>query len=250
MSSPTSCGRTNNSPARRVPSSAASAWTRAAGASKAVAPSKCASPCSIQARSRRRKNSSSSSPARNWIPSPFASRASTSTTATSWSSCAKIRIEAGSYVRQNVGTMSNWDQSQFDAALKAHLANTSRTIERVINGRAYFVALAAIRLTVKVSAAKIEAELGRIVRVEKISKKGRKYNRKQLQLTPGRDGRAPLAALIINKRLGRGETFHGLSGRGAYGREMRDAIKYLIGVRKRSVAFIASGWIPALRTPI
>lgn len=143
--------------------------------------------------------------------------------------------------------MSNWDQSQFDAALKAHLANTSRTIERVINGRAYFVALAAIRLTVKVSAAKIEAELGRIVRVEKISKKGRKYNRKQLQLTPGRDGRAPLAALIINKRLGRGETFHGLSGRGAYGREMRDAIKYLIGVRKRSVAFIASGWIPALR---
>ncbi len=53
--------------------------------------------------------------------------------------------------------------------------------------------------------------------------------------------------MIINKRLGDGKTFRGVQGRGLYGREMRDAIKFLIGIRKRSIGFIASGWLGAIK---
>ncbi len=135
-----------------------------------------------------------------------------------------------------------WDQTTFNSVLDSYLAVTSRTLSSALNTKAYYIARGAARVTDKVAVATIEAQLGKIISVERISKKGTKYNRKSLQLTMGRDSRAPLAGLIINKRRGQaGEP-------GLQGRDMRDAIKRLLGARKKSVAFIASGWIPAIKT--
>ncbi len=141
-----------------------------------------------------------------------------------------------------------WEQAKFNTVLKAYLVATTRTVERAVNTKAFYIARAATRFTLRTGKEKIAYELGiTTLRVQKTSKKGKLYMRKAVMLTQATTSDAPLAALIINARLGAGKSFRGVSGRGLWGREMRDAIKYLIGTRKRSIGFIASGWLGAIK---
>jgi hypothetical protein len=54
-------------------------------------------------------------------------------------------------------------------------------------------------------------------------------------------GHAPIAALLINWK--RGQT----GEKGLYGADMRAAIRRLIAVRSRARAYLAAGWIPAIK---
>ncbi len=136
---------------------------------------------------------------------------------------------------------AKWDQTKFNAALKAHLENTSRTVERVVNGHAFHVALAASKLTTKTHPTSIKESLGRYISVHRVSSSGRVSNVRRLRFTQGRDHPAPLAALIVNARRGK------KNEPGLYGRAMTAAMRNLLKVRNRSIAFIASGWIPAIK---
>lgn len=126
---------------------------------------------------------------------------------------------------------STWNQELFDSILKQYLSVSSRDVVTAINTKGFYIARAATRMTMKAGKGKIEAGLGKIVSVKRTAKDGKVSYQE-----------APLAAVIINRRLGRaGEG-------GLYGRAMKKAIRDLIAARKRSNAFLASGWIDAIKT--
>lgn len=139
-------------------------------------------------------------------------------------------------------TKVTWDDARFKRILTEYLKVTSRDTVVAVNTKGFYIARAATRETLKAGKEKIQNELGRIISIQKTSKKGTKYYRKGLVLTHGAEHPdAPLAALILNKRKGRHQE------PGLYGRDMKWAIRHLIGARRRSNAFIASGWIDAIK---
>jgi hypothetical protein len=128
-----------------------------------------------------------------------------------------------------------WDQSKFDAALAEYLKVTSRTVTDAINTKAYFIARKALYLTHKASKRAIQDSLGKIITSR------RRMTTRIASLPSGRTADAPLAALIINARRGR-------AGQpGLHGIAMTRAIADLLNARMRSIAFLKSGWIPAIR---
>jgi hypothetical protein len=137
---------------------------------------------------------------------------------------------------------STWDQAKFDTILKRYLEVTSRDVVTAINTKAYFIARKAVWFTAKADPGKIKSDLGELVRVQRLTKRGNFVWRRELRLTEADEKEAPLAALIINKRRGK----HKQSG--LYGKEMARAIRDMLAARMRSVAFIKSCWLPAIRT--
>jgi hypothetical protein len=137
--------------------------------------------------------------------------------------------------------VAKWDQSEFDATLQLYLRETSRTLRDAVNTKGFYVARGAVRNTLKASRSRIQAELGKNVSTVHSISGGKIYYKRTTELTSSSQHDAPLAALIINKRLGRSHKS------GLYGRDMSRAIRQLLGARQRSVAFIASGWIPAIK---
>jgi hypothetical protein len=135
----------------------------------------------------------------------------------------------------------SWDQTKFDAALEEYLKVTSRTAVDALNTKAYFIARKALWYTEKAKPSNIQGTLGRLVTTRHTTRSGRTVNRRGLELTAARDHDAPLAALIINKRRGLAHK-PGLSGRA-----MDAAIRELIQSRLRSIAFLKSGWLTAIR---
>jgi hypothetical protein len=107
-------------------------------------------------------------------------------------------------------------------------------VATIVNTKALFIARGAMIETPKADKRKIAAELGRIVR------RGKRAG--SVKLAKARDFDAPLAALIVNKKRGR--------GRGLYGTAMAEAVRTLIASRMRSIAFLKSGWIPAIKALI
>jgi hypothetical protein len=136
-----------------------------------------------------------------------------------------------------------FDTSKFNEALREYMRVSSRTLQQAINTKAYYVARKATLYTHKADPTKIQSQLGGYIRVAHTTKTGRTVMRRKLSLTPSRDdAMAPLAALIVNKRRGS----KGLPG--LQGSAMAAAIRNLIAARLRSVAFIKSGWLEAIRT--
>jgi len=120
--------------------------------------------------------------------------------------------------------VSNWDQSRFDSVLTEYVKVTSRTFAQACNTKAFYVARRALYYTPKTSKETIQAELRKGVKVT----------------TPkGLVREVPLAALILNARAE--------EGGGLQGGEMRKAVRKLELARLRSIAYLKSGWIPAIR---
>lgn len=132
-----------------------------------------------------------------------------------------------------------WDQSVFDAVLSEYMRHTKRTYTEVLNTKAFFIARKALAFTKKASAQDIGDTLGRLVAVRRTSLTLRSVKSQRFELAPAREYDAPLAALIVNARAAPGE--------GKYGPQMTLAIRKMINSRMRSIAFLKSGWIPAIR---
>lgn len=119
-----------------------------------------------------------------------------------------------------------WDQSKFDAVLRQYLKVCTRDLVVAINTKAFYVARGATRFTPKADKLKIQSAMLQPVILKR---KNETY------------AYGPLAAGIINKRRGeKGQP-------GLQGRAMAEAMMKFMKARGRSVAFIKSGWLPAIR---
>jgi len=131
---------------------------------------------------------------------------------------------------------TTWDQSEFDRALLSYLRVTRHTLPEVLNKKALYLARGALQFTPRASRAAIEA-LG-IVAYRIASKTGRRL-KKAKAIYNVTDSRARHILLAAWRK--RGE----LSGKSEA--DIQAGVKKLIAARLRSIAFLASGWIPAIR---
>jgi len=131
----------------------------------------------------------------------------------------------------------------FNDALKEYMKVTRRSLQEVLNNKAYFIAVNALNTTYKADKGKITAALGKPVTISYASKKGKARSKKTVAYgsSAKTSSGAPLAALIINARKGRG------GKPGLYGAKMTQAIRKMINARLRAVNFVRSSWIPAIR---
>jgi len=126
-----------------------------------------------------------------------------------------------------------FDHVVFDEAMRRYIEVSRRSPAQICNTKAYYISRKATWFTAKTSRAQISNELA-----------SRVSGSRRLSLRPGtRAGNedAPLAALIIQKL--RGEK----GVKGLYGDQMTAAINELLGKRLKSLAFLRSGWLPAIR---
>ena len=115
---------------------------------------------------------------------------------------------------------NDWDQSKFDAVLDRYIEVNGRDVATILNSKAYFVARRALWNTRKADTKEIRA----------------------LRQARHRDGGLLVGAMIQKQRM----EYLG-AGHGLYGRPMRKAIDQLLASRLRAIAFLKSGWIPAIQ---
>jgi len=104
------------------------------------------------------------------------------------------------------------DATEFNATLRKYVLVSSREIPDIVNTKAFFIARRAVVETPKADFHKISELRG-----------------------------SALIGKIINKRRG----LHG--EKGLYGREMAKMVATVLAARRRSIAFLKSGWLPAIR---
>lgn len=137
------------------------------------------------------------------------------------------------------------NKSEFDRAIKAYLPLSKSVPRVVVNRKAFYIARRACLETPKAKGSKIHRDLEK-----KIVTQSNIVGQKVRFLKSGRMKRgaliyehvmAPLIALIVNARKGRsGE-------KGLYGMDMARASDALEAARMKSIAFLKSGWLPAIR---
>lgn len=125
-----------------------------------------------------------------------------------------------------------FDQAKFDSTLNEYMRWTSKSWWEAVNSHAYYIARKALWFTKKASAADIRSSLRRL---------GLSSSRTTASGRVVEGSEAPRGQLIINaarRKLGLPSI---------YGREMAEAIDKLEASRLRSIAFVKSGWLPAIR---
>lgn len=127
---------------------------------------------------------------------------------------------------------------EFDATLRRYKELSKRDPKKICDTKAFFIARRAVIETPKADKANIKGDLGRLI-VKKREVVGMSLRTVKRFSRFGLEVQAPLVALMINKRRGK--------GRGLYGAAMTEAIRALIAARLRSIAFLKSGWLPAIR---
>lgn len=122
------------------------------------------------------------------------------------------------------------DTREFSSTLRRYAGYSKRALPVILNTKAFYIARRATVETPKASSSKIAKELREPRLQRTVNKKGRATNRK-----------TTLGRLIIMARRARA----GLPGLSKT--ELTSAVKGLIAARKRSVAFLKSGWLPAIK---
>jgi hypothetical protein len=131
------------------------------------------------------------------------------------------------------------DFQNFSRACNEVVKSSERTFPEFANSRMLFVSKKAIEDTEKADASRIAYQLAGNVRTKiRISRKtGKRKAVRQYDVMED-----SLAARIVNAKLkAAGQSL-------IWGRELAKAARRLIGARLRSVAFIRSGWVYAIRT--
>lgn len=124
---------------------------------------------------------------------------------------------------------------QFRAVMREYQKQSKRDDATIINTKLFYIARGAVGITHRADPVIIGMELNQLLKSE------HKWNFVKRYSTRGRDYTVPLVALLINaERKRKGEP-------GLQGQDMRNAVKDFIGRRKKSAAFIAAGFIPAVK---
>lgn len=142
--------------------------------------------------------------------------------------------------------LGTWDQRQFDAALTNYMLYTKRTVPEVLNAKIYYIGRNAIYATHKTDIATIHRELGQkvVTRTDRFKKDGTlskiKKRTTTWTLAQARTKPIPLVWMIVNKRA--------KSMGYSIPRDQLDrAAKRFIGARIRSIGYLRSGWLAALK---
>lgn len=131
------------------------------------------------------------------------------------------------------------ETAHFVKTFGEYIKVTHRSFVDSVNNKLFMIARKASWFTRKTDKKHIARDLGKItfLREKNYNRLYRHTLKKGTQNT-----KAPLAALIANKRLGVKKE------KGLYGSAMRQAIQQLITARNVSIAYIKSGWLPAIQT--
>lgn len=116
-----------------------------------------------------------------------------------------------------------FEQSKFNEVLERYVEAAAKDLATVLNTKAYYIARKSLWFTKKA-----EPKTIRAIQQSATTKRER---------APATGGL--LIGAMINKRLGK--------GKGLYGPPMTRAITSFTASRLRSVAFMKSGWLPAIR---
>ncbi len=123
----------------------------------------------------------------------------------------------------------------FTAVMREYAQASRRDDTTIVMTKAFYIARGAVRNTHRSDKAKVKQELQELVgaRAQKTVTRFGRY---------GQEQEAPLAAILENASRGkRGQP-------GLYGSKMAQAVKSFIGRRLRSIGFLASGFLPAIKT--
>lgn len=135
---------------------------------------------------------------------------------------------------------------------------SSRTFQEILNTKAYYIARKALWFTPKAGNESIQGGLGRVVRSTKtVRSKGFVSRTRRVtswrivyaESMTQRNLDAPLAVLVLQSKLrkaGRPSPWAG-KPRAAGAAAMEAAVRNLILARVRSIAFLKSGWLPAIK---
>lgn len=137
------------------------------------------------------------------------------------------------------------DDRSWQAAMDRYVMLNKRELPEILNAKGLFVALKAYQLTPKTLKATVKSELGEYVKVESLITKGKragsvKSTNRMAWHKQNANG-VPVAAMIINSRRGKA------GKKGLWGKKMENAVIRMIGARVRSTAFMALGWMPAIK---
>ena len=127
-------------------------------------------------------------------------------------------------------------QREFQDALEKCIKETERTYDKFLNGQGLALAKRALDYMQKADAGRVAAALGQRATKVRWNKKGKIVKTRVFD-----DDQNTLAARIINAR--RAEAGKPL----LFGKPLVAAVKKLVGARVRAVAFIKSGYVPAIR---
>ena len=135
------------------------------------------------------------------------------------------------------------NDKEFRQTLRQYIQVSRRTIPEIVNSKAYFIARRAIYETPKANKLAIGKSLSKLLLSLKTTAKGGKMVLKTVTRYGrlGQTSQVPLAALLVNWQRGqRGKP-------GLYGEKMKAAVEHFILNRQRTIAFIRSGWLPAVK---
>lgn len=133
------------------------------------------------------------------------------------------------------------DTREWMAAAKALKAESNRTLVEFINGQAFRVATLAVKkaYTLQADLAQVVTQLGQIGRVEKIVKKGKRKGEVSFGKRLFKDD--SLAARIILKRYNETGQWP------VKGNTMEERVREFVNRRIKTIAYVRSGWIPAIQ---
>lgn len=135
---------------------------------------------------------------------------------------------------------------EFNRVAERLIATSERTYPKFINGQALRVVSFAVKLTGKANAEKIQRQLGTLKTESEVGKFYKNGKRTasgfiRLKKTDWHRMELTLAARIINaRRKHAGEPM-------LWGKALAESARKMTAARARSVAFIKSGWIPAIQ---
>ncbi len=125
---------------------------------------------------------------------------------------------------------------EFQRTLREYAEVSKRDDKTIVATKMFYIARGAARNTYRTPKAKVKQELSALFNGQSVRKA-----KVWAQSASGISSQVPLAALIINAARGRrGQP-------GLYGAEMAEAQRKFAAARLRSVAFIAAGWLPAIK---
>lgn len=135
------------------------------------------------------------------------------------------------------------DTREFQRVAEALLTTSSRTYPQFVNGQMLNVARLALKLTEKADRRKIESQMG-VVKSRQTLRSGKAGAKGWVRITKRVLGAAPEDTMAGRILLAR----HAKTGEWTIkGATFADKVIALIAAKVRSVAFIKSGWIPAIR---
>jgi len=141
------------------------------------------------------------------------------------------------------------NDKEFQKTIRDYSKLTRRTKKVIVDTKAFYIARRACKETFRPAKEDIQKGIGQLIHGMTMGKSGKGHRTltKSGLFTTTAGGYyfsakgVPIAALIVNELRGkRGE-------KGFYGEQMKVAIRRLVTSRFSAIAYLASGWIPAIK---